>query len=195
MHFMFRFALGAAAALIMPLTPTAAFAQNWPSFKSDEPAAAAVTKPKPKPIKRPNHSTRPKIQRASLREHTPARNVHRLAIQVAENNPQLMNLALNNARNVVEYYKSKGDEVAIEIVTFGPGLHMLRDDTSPVKQRIAAMALETPSITFVACANMHANMGKQENKQISLISEAKVMPSGVVRIMELEEKGYGYLRP
>ena len=120
---------------------------------------------------------------------------HKLAIQVAENNPQLMNLALNNARNVVEYYKSKGEEVAIEIVTFGPGLHMLRDDTSPVKQRIAAMALETPSVVFIACANTQANMSKQENKQISLISEAKVMPSGVVRIMELQGKGYSYLRP
>jgi intracellular sulfur oxidation DsrE/DsrF family protein len=79
-----------------------------------------------------------------------AKTTHKLAIQVAENNPQLMNLALNNARNVVDYYKSKGEEVAIEIVTFGPGLHMLRDDTSPVKQRIAAMALETPGVTFIA---------------------------------------------
>lgn len=120
---------------------------------------------------------------------------HKLAIQVAENNPQLMNLALNNARNVVDYYKSKGEEVAIEIVTFGPGLHMLRDDTSPVKQRIAAMALETPGVTFIACANTQANMSKQENKQITLMSEAKVMPSGVVRIMELQGKGYSYLRP
>jgi uncharacterized protein len=120
---------------------------------------------------------------------------HKLAIQVAENNPQLMNLALNNARNVFDYYKSKGEEVAIEVVTFGPGLHMLRDDTSPVKQRIAAMALETPGVTFIACANTQANMSKQENKQISLISEAKLMPSGVVRIMELQDKGYAYLRP
>ena len=95
-----------------------------------------------------------------------AKVTHKLAIQVAENNPQLMNLALNNARNVVEYYKSKGEEVAIEIVTFGPGLHMLRDDTSPVKQRIAAMALETPGVTFIACANTQANMSKQESKQI-----------------------------
>ena len=120
---------------------------------------------------------------------------HKLAIQVAENNPQLMNLALNNARNVVEFYKAKGEEVAIEIVTFGPGLHMLRDDTSPVKQRIAAMTLETPSVSFIACANTQANMSKQENKPVTLISEAKVMPSGVVRLMELQGKGYSYIRP
>ena len=195
MHFMFRFALGTAAALILPLSQSAAFAQDWsPSFKSDEPAAVEV-KRKPKAIKRLN-SIRPRIQQASLRERTkPTRSVHKLAIQVAENNPQLMNLALNNARNVVEYYKSKGEEVAIEIVTFGPGLHMLRDDTSPVKQRILAMALETPDVTFIACANTQANMSKQENKPVTLISEAKVMPSGVVRLMELKGQGYAYLRP
>ena len=118
-----------------------------------------------------------------------------LAIQVAENNPQIMNLALNNARNVVDYYKSKGEGVAVQIVTFGPGLHMLRDDTSPVKQRIAAMALETPDVTFIACANTQANMGKVENKQVTLISEAKVMPSGVVHLISLKEKGFAYVRP
>ncbi|MFM9849180.1 MAG: hypothetical protein ACKVP3_18710 [Hyphomicrobiaceae bacterium] len=130
-----------------------------------------------------------------LTKTSSTKTTHKLAIQVAENNPQLMNLALNNARNVVEYYKSKGEEVAIEIVTFGPGLHMLRDDTSPVKQRISAMALETPDVTFIACANTQANMSKQESKQVMLISEAKVMPSGVVRLMELQGKGYSYIRP
>jgi intracellular sulfur oxidation DsrE/DsrF family protein len=106
-----------------------------------------------------------------------------------------MNLALNNARNVVEYYQAKGETVAIEIVAYGPGLHMLRDDTSPVKQRIATMALENPSIAFIACANTQANMSKQENKPITLISEAKSMPSGVVRLMELQKQGYAYIRP
>lgn len=119
----------------------------------------------------------------------------KLAIQVDENNPQVMNLALNNAKNVIDYFKAKGETVAIEIVTFGPGLHMLREDTSPVKQRIAQMSLEEPSIAFIACANTQANQSKAENKQITLISEAKVMPSGVIRLMELQAKGYAYIRP
>ena len=69
--------------------------------------------------------------------------MHKLA-----NNPQAMNLALTNARNVAEHFKTK--DVTIFVVTFGPGLHMLRDDTSPVKQRIAATALEYPTISFAA---------------------------------------------
>ena len=196
MHCSCRIALLAIAAVLilrLPLAPV--WAQDWnPSFQSDEPAMVIEPKRKPKIVKRrPIGSQRQAA--VTRRPSAPSRRLHKLAIQVAENNPQLMNLALNNARNVVEYYTSKGEEVAIEIVTFGPGLHMLRDDTSPVKQRIAAMALETPGITFMACANTQANMSKQENKPVSLVSEAKVMPSGVIRIMELKEKGYAYLRP
>src|SRR5215831_178947 len=43
-----------------------------------------------------------------------------------------MNLALNNATNVTKYYKDLGEKVKVEVITFGPGLHMLRADTSPV---------------------------------------------------------------
>ena len=119
----------------------------------------------------------------------------KLAIQIDENKPETMNLALNNAKNVIEYFKSKGEAVAIEIVAFGPGLHMFREDTSPVKARIAQMSLEEPAVAFIACQNTLQNQSKAEQKQISLISEAKLMPSGVVRLMELQSKGYAYLRP
>jgi len=106
-----------------------------------------------------------------------------------------MDLALNNARNVVDYYKEKGEPVEIEIVTYGPGLHMLRSDTSPVKERISPMALEFPNIKFMACENTRQNQSKAEKKEITLISEATSTPSGVVRLMELQSQGYSYIRP
>jgi intracellular sulfur oxidation DsrE/DsrF family protein len=120
---------------------------------------------------------------------------HRLVLQVSSNDPATMNLALNNAANVDQYYSGKGEPVEIEIVTFGPGLHMLRDDTSPVKDRIKSMAESRPSITFKACANTQANMAKAEKKEIPLLSQANVVPSGMVRVMELQEQGWSYVRP
>jgi len=121
--------------------------------------------------------------------------VHRLILQVNTNDPAMMNLALNNATNVTQYYKDLGAKVTVEIVTFGPGLHMLRDDTSPVKARIKAISESTPSISFAACGNTRENMGKAENKTIPLIAEATVVKSGVVRVMELQEQGWAYVRP
>ena len=66
----------------------------------------------------------------------PTAKPHHIAIQVDQNDPQVMNLALNNATNVIEYYRAKNEEVDIDIVAYGPGLHMLRADTSPVQDRI-----------------------------------------------------------
>ena len=121
--------------------------------------------------------------------------MHKVAIQVNQNDKAVMDLALNNAKNILDYYKEKGETVAIEIVTYGPGLHMLRADTSPVKERIAPMSLENPNLAFIACGNTQANQAKAEGKPVMLISEAKVMPSGVVRLMELQKQGYAYIRP
>jgi intracellular sulfur oxidation DsrE/DsrF family protein len=119
---------------------------------------------------------------------------HRVAIHVDDNDPKVMNLALNNAKNVLEYYKAKGETVAIEVVAYGPGLHMLRADTSPVKHRVAEMSM-APEIAFSACGNTRANMAKQEGNDVSLLSEARLVPSGVVRLMELQKQGYAYIRP
>ncbi|HJQ56658.1 MAG TPA: DsrE family protein [Vineibacter sp.] len=120
---------------------------------------------------------------------------HRLVLQVNGNDPAIMNLALNNAANVAQYYQDKGEKVDIEIVTFGPGLHMLRADTSPVKDRIKSMSERIPSLSFMACGNTQANMTKAESKDVPLLTEAKVVPSGVVRVMELQEQGWSYVRP
>jgi intracellular sulfur oxidation DsrE/DsrF family protein len=107
----------------------------------------------------------------------------------------MMNLALNNATNVAQYYKDLGQKVSIEVVTYGPGLHMLRDDTSPVKARIETLALSTPEISYKACGNTQENMSKAENKSIPIIPQAQVVKSGIVRVMELPEQGWSYVRP
>ena len=121
--------------------------------------------------------------------------VHKLAIQVNDSDPKTMNLALNNVANLTAYYKAKGELIMIEVVTYGPGLHMLRADTSPVKARVSAMSLEMPHVTFSACQNTRENMSKQENKPIDIVIEAKTVPSGVVTLLELQERGYAYIRP
>ena len=122
---------------------------------------------------------------------------HRVALQVNQNDPQVMNLALNNATNVLEYYRGKNEDVEIDIVTYGPGLHMLRSDTSPVQDRLKRLKeLAFPGkIQFSACNNTKQGMEKAEGHAISVLSDATLVPSGVVRLIELQEKGWSYLRP
>jgi intracellular sulfur oxidation DsrE/DsrF family protein len=122
---------------------------------------------------------------------------HRIVIQVDQNDPAVMNLALNNATNVIDYYRAKQQDVQVDLVTYGPGLHMLRDDTSPVKDRIKQLKdYAFPStVQFSACTNTKDNMEKKEGKPVSVVSDAVLVPSGVVHVMELQEQGWSYLRP
>jgi intracellular sulfur oxidation DsrE/DsrF family protein len=131
----------------------------------------------------------------TLEGREPAAKTHRLVLQVNSDEPAIMNLTLNNASNVEQYYKSRGEPVEVEIVAFGPGLHMLREDTSPVKDRLRKMAEAGSTISFKACGNTRENMARKENKSIALVSQASVVGSGVVRVMELQEQGWSYVRP
>ncbi len=124
-----------------------------------------------------------------------ARPEHRLIIHVDENDPARMNLALNNLTNVYEYYRKKNEPVQVELVAYGPGLHIFRDDTSPVKQRIESLKLAYDSVTFSACGNTMKGMEKAEAKPVKLIDDVGVVSSGVIRIIELQEQGWSYLRP
>jgi intracellular sulfur oxidation DsrE/DsrF family protein len=120
---------------------------------------------------------------------------HFVAIHVDENDPAVMNMALNNAQNVANYYSAKGDEVVIELVAYGPGLNMFIPGKSPVEQRVSAMALEIDNLSFSACGNTHRKMSEKAGAEIALMSEAVITPSGVVRLIELQEQGYAYVRP
>ena len=122
-----------------------------------------------------------------------AQQKQKLIIQVSDNDPAKWALALNNAQNVQQDLGK--DKVQIEIVAYGPGLHMLRDDTSPVKARIKSMSESMDGLTFTACGNTMESMEKKEGKPIPLVPQAKVVKAGVVRLMELQEKGWSYVRP
>ena len=122
---------------------------------------------------------------------------HHIAIQVDQNDPQIMNLALNNATNIIEYYRTKNEEVDIDIVTYGPGLNMLRADTSPVQDRVKRLKdmIFPGKIQFSACHNTMQGMEKAEGHPIPILPDATVVPSGVVHLSELQEQGWSYVRP
>ena len=124
-----------------------------------------------------------------------AKKPHYLALQVSDNDAEKMNAALNVAANVSRYYADKGEEVTIEIVAFNAGLHMLRADTSPVKERLASFKDGMPNVVFDACDNTIQAMKKREGKDIPIVANARIVPAGVVTLIELGEKGWTIVRP
>ena len=114
----------------------------------------------------------------------------KVVIQVSTDDARTQKIALNNAVNV---QKALGmDNVDVEIVAYGPGLGMLTNKSKSA-QRISSLAMQ--DITFSACANTMAKMEKKSGKKPVLIEGVTVVPAGVLRIMELQQQGYAYIRP
>lgn len=121
--------------------------------------------------------------------------LHRVVIHVDENDPKVMNLALNNTANAVKYYQDKGEEVQVEIVTYGPGLMMLHGKKSPVADRIKSFGENFDNVGFRACANTMAKMKAKTGQDVPLLEQAQVVPSGVIHLVTRQEEGWSYLRP
>src|SRR5262245_36579380 len=120
---------------------------------------------------------------------------HKLALQISDNDADKMHAVLNVAANVSKYYSDKGEEVEIQIVAFNAGLHMLRDDTSPVKPRLKSFQQGVPNVSFMACQNTLEAMARKEGKEPALVENAERVKAGIVTLIELGEKGWTIVRP
>lgn len=111
----------------------------------------------------------------------------KVVIQVSTNDPANWNLALNNAQNI---QKDLGkDNVDIEIVSFGPGIGMLKAE-SEVANRIVEVV--DSGMPVMACQN---TMRSQKLNKEDMNGKVGYVPSGVVEIIRRQQQGYAYLRP
>jgi uncharacterized protein len=142
---------------------------------------------------RPSQGRAPAAQSSNQQKPKPEI-VHRVIVQVTQNDAATMNVALNNMENMTKYFADKGEKVEVEIVAYAGGLHMFREDTSPVKARLSALA-GRKDVTLSGCGSTIANQSKQEERPVSLVPEARVVASGIARVVELQEQGWTYVRP
>ncbi|MEN8170639.1 MAG: DsrE family protein [Pseudomonadota bacterium] len=125
---------------------------------------------------------------AAHNEHNPGQ--HKVVIQVSSDDARTQTIAMNNAVNL---QKALGmDNVSIEIVAYGPGLSMLVGGAKQ-SQRVSSLAKQ--EIVFSACGNTMKKVAKKQGKPMVLSEGVQVVSAGVLRIMELQEQGYSYVRP
>ncbi len=116
--------------------------------------------------------------------------VRKLVVHVPQDDPKSLVQALNIAANV---QKELGmDNVRVEVVAQGPGLKLLTTE-SPHSERVQSLAMQ--DVTFSACGNTMAGIARKKGKEPQLLEGVGKVKAGVLRMMELQEQGYSYVRP
>ena len=111
----------------------------------------------------------------------------KVVFQVSDGDPAKWNLALNNAKNVQE--ELGADKVQIEIVAYGPGIGMLKDDAT-TNTRVTEAAKS--GIQVVACEN---TMKGLKITKADMNPAVGYVPAGVVELMKRQGQGWAYIRP
>lgn len=120
---------------------------------------------------------------------------HRVAFQVNADDQVPMKHAISNSINLVTRYRELKESVEIEIVAYGPGIKMFRADTTPLGDILIYIRSHFPEVAFTVCGNTKRIIEQREGHPMPLIDGTNVVPFGIVRLVELQEAGWSYIRP
>lgn len=127
---------------------------------------------------------------AHLKEHS---RKHRIVYQLDDAGLDKAKFVLGNIRNHVAGVGGWQNIEALELVVFGPALKGFTKDGIDPALKKSLEALQMQGMTFGACGNTMKNFSITADQ---LPERALILPQGgVVRIMELQEAGYTYIRP
>jgi len=129
-----------------------------------------------------------RAQQAALQDKPFAE--HRIVLQLSDNDPKKQALVISVAYNLLKFYDP--DKVAIEVVTFGPGIDLLRPEHD---SRKLVESLVAQGVRFDVCLNTVDTIEREAGKRPDIIPAATPVQVGVGQILFLTENGYTLVRP
>ena len=115
---------------------------------------------------------------------------HRVVFQLSDDSEGKEHQVLNNVENIMKAFGP--DSVTVEVVTFGPGLDLLKQGNANAPH-IADLVKQ--GVRFDACQNTIDTWERANAKPYPLSPMAQRVPSGVAQIVYLSEHGYTNIRP
>jgi uncharacterized protein len=110
-----------------------------------------------------------------------------VVMQINDDDPVHWRQALGTVRNLLT--EVGADHVRIELVAYGPGIHMLRFD-SVVGSQLTELARD--GVWLRACGN---TLTAHKFRPGDLHANVEIVPSGVVEILKRQKEGWLYIKP
>ncbi|WP_339029776.1 hypothetical protein WHZ78_31860 [Bradyrhizobium symbiodeficiens] len=115
---------------------------------------------------------------------------HRIVLQLSDGDAKKQALVLSVANNLLKAYAP--DKIAIEVVTFGPGIDLLLSGSERRKQ---VESLIAQGVRFDICLNTVDTIERETGKRPEFVPAATPVQVGVGQILFLAENGYTVVRP
>lgn len=115
--------------------------------------------------------------------------IHRVVMHLNSGEEKLQKGALNNIRNLYEAMGAEG--VMVELVAHGAGLSLFTKQDTRLTEELAKLKTSY-GVSYTACSN---TMKAQGLTRADLIDQVDRTMPAMVRLMELQEQGWAYIKP
>lgn len=118
---------------------------------------------------------------------------NRFILHIDSDKPERMAAVLDYADQILDNARQDGVAAELEIVANNYGLNLLREDLTPYRARIDALAAKHANLKFIACGQAVARV-EREGKKVTLVEEARVVPSVIGEVVSKMKEGWTYIR-
>lgn len=112
----------------------------------------------------------------------------KIVLSLSERDPARVNEVIGNVGNIQRFYGA--DNVRIALVVYGPGIHSVLRAESTVTDRIKGLL--AIGVNVLAC---DATLQTLKKTPSDLIPGVQVVTNGIPEIVELQTRGWIYVRP
>ncbi len=116
----------------------------------------------------------------------------KMVIQVNSKDVTTQKMALNSAKNLKKLLGK--DAVDVEVVVYGPGITLLKSSGRSA-EKVQSLIADYGVNVSVCNGALKAYAKRHGGHELEIIKGVSRVPTGALRILELQEQGYAYLRP
>lgn len=119
----------------------------------------------------------------------------RVMLHLSRGDPNLMNILLSETETLLKTYHGNTDTaLQVELVANGKGLDLLRSDTSPHAQRIAALQSNYQNLVFFACQKTIERLEQDSHRSVQLLPGTQRVSSALNQAIKRQSEGWAYIR-
>jgi len=116
----------------------------------------------------------------------------KMVIQVNSKDPITQKMALNSAKNLKKLLGK--DTIDVEIVVYGPGIRLI-ESSGRSAEKVKSLMADYGVNVSVCNGALKAYAKRHGGHELEIIGGVSKVKTGAIRILELQEQGYSYLRP
>ena len=118
----------------------------------------------------------------------------RLMLHVSTDNPNRLNLVLDEAEALLREYAASSRLLELEILTHKKGLALVTNNGEDYSQRLEKLKQQYANLSVLVCGQTLKRVQKERGQKVELIPGTNVVKSAINEVVKRQRDGWSYIK-